>query len=172
VLFGVADEVPHDQEISWKFHLLDDREFAFEALLVVRDRVLELALFVQRSQRGQAAGETFAGDVNEITVDGVAGGNVELRERCGYFFQAQATALGDVESSRQDFGRIFEDAVHLVMVLDEELGTVKLHPRCIVNGLAGLDAQHHILRVGVVFAKIVAVVGGDEWQAEIFFQLK
>ena len=41
-----------------------------------------------------------------------------------------------------------------------------------MNGLAGLDAQHDVLRVGVVFAEIMAVVGGDQRQAEIFFQLE
>ncbi len=127
---------------------------------------------MQRAQRCHSPREAFSGDVNEVTVDGVSGGNVELRERRRDFFQAQAAALGDVESSRQDLGRVFEDAIHFVMVLDEELIPVELHARRIVDRFAGLDAQHDVLRVGVVFAKIVAVVGGDEGQAEIFFQLE
>ena len=62
--------------------------------------------------------------------------------------------------------------MHLVVVLDEELVAVELHAGGVVNRLAGLDAQHHVLRVGVVFAEVVAVVGGDQRQAEIFFQLE
>ena len=58
------------------------------------------------------------------------------------------------------------------MVLDEELVAVELHARRVANRLAGLDAEHDVLRVGVVFAEIVAVVGGDQRQAEIFFQLE
>ncbi len=58
------------------------------------------------------------------------------------------------------------------MVLDEELGAIELHTGGVVDGLAGLDAEHDILRVSVVFAEIVTVVGGDEWKAEIFFQLE
>ena len=56
--------------------------------------------------------------------------------------------------------------------LDEELVAVELHAGGVVDRLAGLDAEHHVLRVGVVFAEIVAVVGGDQRQAEIFFQLE
>ena len=69
-------------------------------------------------------------------------------------------------------GRIFEDAKHLVVVLDEELVAVELHAAGVVDRFAGLNAEHHVLRVGVVFAEVVAVVGGDERQAEIFFQLE
>ena len=172
MLFGVADEIPDDEEISRELHLLDDGEFALEALLVIGNRVLELALLVQRAQGCEAAGEAFAGDMHEVAVDGVAGRDIELREWRRDFFEAQAAALGDVESAGHDFGRVFEDAVHLVVVLDEELGAVELHARGVVNRLAGLDAEHDVLRVGVVFAEIVAVVGGDEGQAEIFFQLE
>jgi len=34
-LFGIADKVPHDKEISRKLHLLDDVQFAFQSLFVV-----------------------------------------------------------------------------------------------------------------------------------------
>jgi len=37
---------------------------------------------------------------------------------------------------------------------------------------SGLDAEHYVLGVSVVLAQIVAVVGGDERQSEIFFQLE
>ncbi len=172
VLLGVADEIPDDQEVSGKLHLLDDGEFALQALLVVGDGVLELALLVQRAQRFEAAGEAFAGDVLEITVDGVAGRDIELRERIRDFFQAHVAALGDVERAREHVGRILEDAGHLVAALDEELVAVELHAVGVANRLAGLDAEHDVLRVGVVFAEIVAVVGGDQRQAKIFFQLE
>ena len=37
MLFGVADEVPDDQEIAGELHLLNNGEFAFETLLVVSE---------------------------------------------------------------------------------------------------------------------------------------
>ena len=68
--------------------------------------------------------------------------------------------------------RVLEDAGHFVVALDEELVAVELHAGGVANGFAGLDAEHDVLGVGVVFAEIVAVVGGDQRQAEIFFQLE
>ena len=41
VLFGVADEVPHDEEVSGELHLLDDVDLARQALLVIRQRMLQ-----------------------------------------------------------------------------------------------------------------------------------
>ncbi len=58
------------------------------------------------------------------------------------------------------------------MILDEELSAVEFHPRRVVDGFSGLDAEHYVLGVSVVLAQVVAVVGGDEWQSEIFFQLE
>ncbi len=37
VLFGVTDEIPDNEEVSGKLHLLDDGEFALQALFVVCD---------------------------------------------------------------------------------------------------------------------------------------
>ena len=58
------------------------------------------------------------------------------------------------------------------MVLDEELRTLELHASRVANGLAHLDAEHDVLGVGVIFTEVVAVVGSDQWYAEIFFELE
>ena len=81
----------------------------------------------------EAAGEALAGYVDEVAVDGVAGRNFELGKRIRNFFQAKAATLGDVERAREHLGRIFEHAIHLVMVLDEELVAVELHAAGVVN---------------------------------------
>ena len=39
-----------------------------------------------------------------------------------------------------------------------------------MHRLAGLDAKHHVLRVGIVFAKVVAVVGRDHRHTEFMLQ--
>src|SRR5208282_5899584 len=140
MFLGVADKVPDNKEIAGKLHLLDDCQFAFQALVVVGDGVLQFALLVQGPQCRHTPRVPLARDVHEIAVDGVAGRNFELRERRGNFFEAQAAALGDVERSRQDVGRIFEDTSHFVVALDEELVAIELHALRVVDGLAGLDA--------------------------------
>ena len=40
-----------------------------------------------------------------------------------------------------------------------------------MDGLAGLNAEHHILRVGIVLTEIVAIVGRDQRDAEFLLQL-
>ncbi len=39
-----------------------------------------------------------------------------------------------------------------------------------MHRLAGLNAKHHVLRVGIVFAKVVAVIGRDHRDAEFTLQ--
>ena len=172
MVFGVADEVPDDQEISGELHLLDDSKLALQALLIVGDGMLQLSLLLHRTQGFQAAGEAFAGYVDEVAVNRVAGWDLELRKRIRNFFQAEAAALGDIERAREYLGGVLEQARHFVVVLDEELRTVELHAARVVNGLAGLDAQHDVLGVGIVFAQVMAVIGGHERQAEIFLELE
>src|SRR5271155_3259564 len=108
----------------------------------------------------------------EIAVNGVAGWNVELRKRRRYFFEAQAAAFRDIERAGQNLRRVLEDAIHLIVTLDEELRPVEFHARRVADRLAGLYAKHYILSVRIVFAQIVTVVGCDERQTEIFFQLE
>ena len=72
VLAGVADEIPHDQEISGKLHLLDDGKFPRQPLFVVREAVFQASLALQRTQRLQPAREAFPGYVFEIAVEGVS----------------------------------------------------------------------------------------------------
>ncbi len=41
-----------------------------------------------------------------------------------------------------------------------------------MDRLPGLNAEHDVLRVGVILAEIVAVVGRHQRKAELFFQLE
>ena len=64
-----------------------------------RNVVLDLADATTVPQAVPTAREAFAGNVNEITVDGIAGGNIELRKRRCYFFEVQVAAFGDIEGT-------------------------------------------------------------------------
>ena len=88
------------------------------------------------------------------------------------FFQPHAAAFRNGQCSSENFGRIFENPVHLVVAFDVEAGALKLHAIRVLDGFAGLDAKHHILGVSIVFAKVVAVVGRHQGQTQIFFELK
>ena len=93
-----------------------------------------------------------------------------MRERIADFFQPHIAAFRDAQGAGKHVGRVFEDLVHFVMALDEKARALELHAIGVLNRLAGLNAQHHVLRVRVVLAEIVAVVGGDQRKAKIFFQ--
>ena len=95
-----------------------------------------------------------------------------MRERARNFLQSQVAALGNTQRARQHLRRILEHAQHLVAVLDKKLVALELHPVRVLDGLPRLNAQHHILRMRIVFAQIVAVVGRDQRQPKIFLQLE
>src|ERR1035438_3669345 len=94
----------------------------------------------------------------KITVDGVFRGHLEARKRITDLLQAHIAPLGDPHSSRQHFGRILEDAVHLLMILDKKIRALKLQAIGVLNGLASLNAQHDVLRMSIVFTEIMAIV--------------
>ncbi len=167
---GIADEIPDDQEISGKLHLLNDGEFAGQALLIVGKAVLQSSLGLDGAQSFQAAGEALPRDMLEITVQRESGGHVEVRERIADFLEAHVAAFGDGESAGKHVGRVFEDAVHFVVALDEKAGALELHAIGVLDRLAGLDAQHYILSVGVVFAEVVAVIRRHHREGKFLFK--
>src|SRR5438094_895723 len=87
-------------------------------------------------------------------------------------FKDSPAALGDSEGAREHVRLVFEDAVHLVVTLDIEAGTLELHPARLCNALAGLNTDHHILRASIVLAQLMTVVRSHQRQAQIFFEPK
>ena len=87
-------------------------------------------------------------------------------------FQAHVAALGNFQRAFQDALVSRENLGHLGIALHEKLVAVELEPVGVVDGLAGLDAQHHILRVRIVLAKIVAIVGCHQRKAQVLLQLQ
>ncbi len=132
-LLGVPNEVPDNQQVSRELHLLDDGEFSLQPLLIISDRVLELPLLAQWPQRLQPPRKAFPCHMHKIAVNRVAGRDFELRKRRRNFLQPQAAALGNVERAGENFGRILEHAIHLVVALDEELCAFKLHSRSVMD---------------------------------------
>ena len=170
MLARVADEVPHNQEVSGKLHLLDDGDFLRQTLLVISDAVLRWSFTPGRAQCLQPPSESITGHVFEIAVQRITVRYVKVRERIADFFQPHVAAFRDRQGAREHVGRIFKDALHFFMTLDEKPAALELHAIGVLDGLAGLDAQHHVLGVSVVLAEIVAVVGSDHRQAQVFFQ--
>src|SRR6185437_4859451 len=169
-LAGVTHEIPNDQKVPGKFHLLDDRYFPRQSLLIFTEAVLKLARLRLRTNRFHPSGKTVARYVLKIAVEGVAIRHIEMRERIADLLQFQVAAFGDRQRPREHLRGILEHLIHLIVALDVKAGALKLHPVRILNALAGLNAHHHVLCMRVVLAEIVAVVGRDQWNTEIFLK--
>ena len=59
---------------------------------------------------------------------------------------------------------------HLLRGAEIEIPRLIAHAIFIVNGLAGLDAQQHVMALGVLPAQIVGVVGADQGNARLLVQ--
>ena len=75
------------------------------------------------------------------SVDGVMG-QVQVAEIEGHM-----AALGDPLTVLDGLGEVGEHGPHFRFALDIELLGVHAHPAFVLQGLAGLDAQKHLLRL-------------------------
>ena len=95
-----------------------------------------------------------------------------MGERIADFCQLRIAALGNFQCAREHVRRALEYLIHLVVAFDVEVAALEFHPVLVLNTLAGLNADHHVLRMGVVLAQVMAVIGGDERHPHILFKLE
>ncbi len=161
----VTDEVPDDQEVAGIAHLLDHLDFVGEALLVLGQRTPQGSLLGALLEPRYTIREAFSDDALEIAIDGVALGDLELRERIAHRLDSKIAALGDGYGAREGFGKFTEDLGHFLGGLEKELVGGEAHAVRIRHGLAGLDAHQDFLRASVGLRQVVAIVGGDQRDA-------
>src|SRR5579863_8629607 len=118
MLASIADKVPYDKEIARILHLLDDADFARQPLFVFRQGMLQPALLAQATQRFQSPGEAFPRYLLEVAIQCEARRHAELRKWVADLFQPQAAAFRNGQRAREDFGRVLEYAVHLIVAFD------------------------------------------------------
>ena len=61
----------------------------------------------------------------------------------------------------------FEGLCHLLGTLEVELVVRELHTVLVVDELAHADAEHEVLRVGVLLSEVVQVIGADDFEAHL-----
>ena len=139
VTLGIVDEVPHDEKVVHIAHVGDDGKLVFQPLAGLGIRV-GILVRVQGFQplAAQTAEHFFCGFAG---VDGVMG-QVQVAEIEGHM-----AALGDPLTVLDGLGEVGEHGPHFRFALDVELLGVHAHPGFILQGLAGLDAQKHLLRL-------------------------
>ena len=162
---GVANEVPHDQEVAGEAHLLDHLDFLGEAGLVGGKRLSQATILLERLEMGQAGGEAFADHLFEVTLERVSLGYLEFWEWVADALDLHVTPLGDGGGTLDRVGQLAENLSHLRSGLEVELVSGKLHALRVAHRLAGLDAKQHFLSAGVGLGQIVTVVGGYQRNA-------
>ena len=167
VLAREADEIPHDQEVPAVLHLLDHGDFVDHAPLVLVERVAQGVARHQGLQPRQPRREALAHHVLEVGVDGEAGRHVEVRQVVHARGQVDVDAIGDADGVGQRVRELGEDLRHLLRRLQEELIAVIAEAVGVVDRLAGADAEQDVVRLVVVLAQVVHVVGAHHRQAEI-----
>ena len=165
LLARVANEVPHDQEVAGKAHLLDHADFFLQPALVVRQRVPQQAALRLRRQARPPLLKPLPGHLFEVTLQGKAVGDGKVREGILLARQRQVAALGDFQRPLHRLRHRPKHLQHLLGALEVELVGVELHPVGIADQLAHLDAEQDVVRVRVPFGQVVAIIGGDQRDA-------
>src|SRR6266699_475103 len=115
-----------------------------------------------------ACGKALPDNCFEIARGGMPFGDFELRERIGDALDLDVAARSDVHGAAQRFRKLAENMGHFRRALEVELVGLELHAVRVAHGLAGLDAQEHVLRVSVVMVEVMSIVGGNQWDTSLF----
>ena len=151
-LAGVADEVPHHQEVGGEAHVADDAELELEALHHLRPQGVAIAL--AGALEGQVA--------QVVVVAGEAHRQGEGRELGLAELDLHPGPLGHPERVVAGLRCLGEEMAHLGRGLEVVLRALELEALGIVDGRARLHAQEGVVGHGVVAVGVVAVVGGQQ----------
>ena len=152
----VGDEVPHDEEVPGEAHLGDDGQLVAETL----DHGV-------RRRAAVATGQALRGEVLEVGVEGVAGGDVVVRQVELPEAELELAALRHGQRVAVGLGQVLEDGPHLVRRLEVELLRGEPPPVGIAHGRARLDAQERLVGPGVAGLDVVRVVGAAEGRPDL-----
>ncbi len=155
LLAGERDEVRDDQEVAGVAHRQDDAELVVEAGLELRRdgpvATLEAALALRA----------------EPALHGVAVRDREVRDAQLAERERDVGHLGDPAGVPDGVEVVGEERRHLVRGLDVELVRVEAHPVRRVEVVPRPDAEQDVMRLGLVLADVMEVVGHDQRQASL-----
>src|SRR5437588_10279624 len=164
----VVNEIPDDQEVALVAHLLDHFDLGGESALVLGQRIAQKTVLRLALDLRNAGGESLARNRFKIARGGMPFRNFELRERIGNTLDFDVAARSDVHSAAQAFGKLAENLRHLHSAFEVKLVGSEFHAIRVAHGLAGLDAEQHVLGVSVFVMKVMTIVGGDERNSALF----
>ena len=151
VLARVADEVLHDEDVSRIAELADDGQLLVEPFAQLRRDLAVLRAYAGLGHVAQMLLGRGARRHGE-------GGQLQLAER-----KLDVDHLRDADRVLERLGVVREERGHLLGTLQIELRVVDhLEAVLRVDRLTALDADHHVLRLGVLRLHVVDVVRRDE----------
>ena len=152
---GERDEVGDDQEIGRVAHLDDHAELVVEPLLELRRDRPVAALEARLALRAQPG------------LDRVALGDREVRDAQLPERQLDVGHLGDAAAVEDRLALVREERAHLGRRLHVELVGLELQAARRVEVVAGAHAQQDVVRLGLLLADVVQVVGDDQREADL-----
>lgn len=95
----------------------------------------------------------------------------KMRELCFAELELDIAAFCYLRSPLDRVGVLREEREHLLLAFQIELLSLKLHARILAEGMVRLDADEHLLHLGILFGDIVDIVRGDERNSRLPRQL-
>jgi hypothetical protein len=149
---GVADEVPHHQEVGRKAHADDDAQLVLEPL--GHGRGQGVAVAPVRPLQGELA-QVVVLRCHPLGED--EPGQLGLSE-----LDLDPGPLGDGQGVVAGLGELTEQVAHLRRRLQVVLVALEAEPLGVVDGGTRLHAQEGVVGHGLVGTGVVAVVGGQQ----------
>jgi len=146
-----ADEVLDDEDVARVARLRDDSELFVDPLLELR------------RERAVARDRPGFGHRAELILRRPSGRDVEVRQAQLAEGKLEIDLLRDADRVRERLGIIGKELGHFGRCLHVEVGVIDhLEPIGGVERLSTLDADHHVLRLGILGVDVVDVVRCDE----------
>ena len=159
----VTDKVGDDQHVAGEAHVANDGKLAIDALLVLR----LVDIRAPRANFRQPRRQTLARSRFHFGVEVNPRPRLENRKMKLAEFEFEIDSPRYLDAVAQLLGVRAERTRHLVGRLDVELVGVEPPARLVGHGLAGLDAEQDLVRLGVVAMQIVAIIGRHQRQPDL-----
>ena len=132
-------------------HAADDRELIVETLLILLGDVFAVA-----------AVHPLLRHIFKILKVILISGHFKMRELCFAELKLDIAPLGYLGGSLDGVGIVRKEREHLLLAFQIELLRLELHARILAKGMVRLDADEHLLHLGILFGDIVDIVRSDE----------
>ncbi len=152
ILGGIAAQIPHNEEVGIKTHLIDNAQFVFKAFAHLR--VVGMV--------AKTAYQAFFAQLAQIGLRGKALGHIKTRQVIGFPFQVHVAALGNQQRITQGIRAFREERGHLLWAAQVVSVAGHLHAVRVAQQCPGLDGQHDILIARIGPVNVMHVVGGNE----------